>query len=139
MWNETAPAKEFAPLPRGTYLARLETGELFASNRGTRGYKLTFIVNDGEHAGRHIWHDLWLTPKALCYTQRDLAKINITSFEQLEQPVPKGYICAVSVVIHRDDDGTERNRVRSIKVESFNPPAVDPYAPKDKETGGVGQ
>lgn len=128
-WGQTEAAKEYDPLPRGKYLARLDAGELTTSNQGTPGYKLTFIVTEGEHTGRHIWHDLWLTAKAMGFAKRDLAKIGITKVDQLEKPIPQGYVCEVAVVLHRDDDGEERNRVRSFEVKSFTPPTPDAFAP----------
>ena len=66
------------------------TGELASSkSKATPGYKLTFKVVDGEHAGRQFWHDCWLTAAALPQTKRDLAKIGVTSLEQLEKPLPR--------------------------------------------------
>jgi hypothetical protein len=42
-WDSTEAAGEFAPLPAGQYLARVESGELAASKaKGTPSYKLTF-------------------------------------------------------------------------------------------------
>ena len=77
-WNSTEAADEFKPLPPGEYLARIVTGELFtAKTKGTPGYKLTFRVVDGEHAGRQFWHDVWLTPAALPMAKRDLAKLGV--------------------------------------------------------------
>lgn len=116
-WERTQAAADFAPLPAGTYTARILSGELFTSRtNATPGYKLTFKVLDGEHAGRQVWHDLWLTPAALPMTKRDLAKLGVTSVEQLEAPIPPGIRCKVKLALRRDDDGTEYNRVRSFDV-----------------------
>jgi hypothetical protein len=130
-WDMTQVAKEYDPLPRGKYTARLDSGELFKHRTGTPGYKLTFSVLEGEHAGRKIWHDLWLTPKAMPYTNRDLNKIGITAIEQLEKPLPQSYVCEVTVVLRKDDYEIERNQVKGFKVLRVEELPVDPFAPKD--------
>jgi len=55
-WGETEAAGDFELLPPGEYIAHIESGELFTSKtKGTPGYKLSFRVAEGEHAGRHVW------------------------------------------------------------------------------------
>ena len=77
-WNSTQAAEDFSPLPHGEYTVRFINGELFTSRRNnTPGYKLTCEVTEGEHEGRRLWLDFWLTPAALPMTKRDLAKIGI--------------------------------------------------------------
>ena len=125
-WDDTQPAQEFAPLPRGAYVARVVSGELSQSQKGTPGYKLTFRVLEGEHAGRQVWHDLWLTATALPMTKRDLAKLGITALDQLEQPLPLGIRVEVEVVLREDNDGIRHNRVRSFKFLGIDDaPMVD--------------
>ena len=104
-WDKTPAATDFAAaLPPGEYVARIDGGELFKSpEKGTPGYKLTFEVLEGEHHGRKFWHDLWLTQAALPMTKRDLAKIGVTSLDQLEKPLPLGIRCTVKVVLRRGD------------------------------------
>ena len=142
-WDATAAAAEFAPLPAGTYVARLAAGEPSAARSGTPGYKLTFRVLEGPHAGRYLWHDLWLTAAALPMTKRDLAKLGVMSPEQLERPLPPGIRCRVQVALRREDDGREHNRVRSFEVvgvddvadDDFPPAARDP-SPEPGDGGG---
>jgi hypothetical protein len=93
-WDAAQAAPDFAPLPAGEYRARIIRGELFNAKTGTPGYKLTFEVTEGEHAGRRFWHDLWLTPAALPMTKRDAAKLGVTSLDQLlQKPLPQGITC----------------------------------------------
>src|SRR5262245_41238351 len=131
LWKGTAAADDFKPLPPGNYVFRIATGELFQSKRGTPGYKLTLEVTEGEHEGRRCWHDLWLTGPALPMTKRDLAKIGVTDPEQLEQPLPAGILIRGRLVIHRDDDGNETNKLRYFECvgiepgDAFEPPADD--------------
>ncbi|NLX12453.1 MAG: hypothetical protein GXY44_02215 [Phycisphaerales bacterium] len=61
-------------------------------------------------------------------TKRDLGKLGIHSLAQLEKPLPQGIRAQANVVLRRDDDGTEYNRVRSFKVIGVD---EDPYAPVD--------
>ena len=131
LWNSTTAADDFGPLPGGSYICRLTSGELRTARTGTPEYVLTFKVLDGDHKGRQVWHSLYLTPAALPMAKRDLAKLGVASLEQLEQPIPQGIRCKVRVVLRRDDDETERNRVRSFEVLGVDPPEVHPFAPAD--------
>jgi len=58
-WDRTQAAEDFAPLPRGEYVARIVGGELSTARTGTPGYKIAFRVLEGPHGGRHFWHDVW--------------------------------------------------------------------------------
>jgi len=134
-WNETEAAADFVPLPGGTYEAHVQSVELFNAKTGTPGVKTQFRVAEGEHAGRHVFHDLWLTPAALPQTKRDCAKLGIQQLDQLENgTVPPGRIrCKVRVALRRDDDGTEYNRVRSFDVLSVDEPERDAFAPAEDD------
>lgn len=132
IWDSTAAAGEFGPLPPGEYECDVSRGELETSrSKGTPGYKIEFTVRDGEFRGRKFWVDCWLTAAALPATKRDLGKLGITSLDQLERPLPRGIVASVKAVLRRDDDGTERNRVQRFAVLRIEPPEVDPFAPAD--------
>lgn len=138
-WADTAAAEDFAPLPAGQYVARVESGELSTSKtKGTPGYKLGFRVLEGDHAGCRFWHDVWLTEAALPMAKRDLGKLGINRLEQLENPLPPGIRCKVKLALRKDDDGTEYNRVRSFEVIGIDPPEVDPFAPPAGSHGDQG-
>ncbi len=131
-WGETQAAEEFAPLPPGEYVARIVGGELSTSRtKGTPSYKLIFRVLEGEHQGRRFWHDVYLTPGALPWAKRDLAKLGVTALEQLERPLPPGIRCKVKLTLHRDDDGNESNKVRRFEVIGIDEPERDAFAPQD--------
>ncbi len=130
-WNNTEAAGDFGPVPRGEYIAHVTKGELESSRtKGTPGYKIEFKIIEGQFAGQRLWHDCWLTPAALAQSKRDLGKLGITSPEMMERPLPRGIRCKVTVVVRRDDDGIERNRVRSFEVVGIDKPVVDEFAPK---------
>lgn len=129
-WESTRAADDPTPIPSGEYLCRIVGGELFASRSGTPGYKLALEVSSGEHVGRRLWHDIWLSPAALAMAKRDLGKLGVTNPEQLEQPLPDGFVVIARVALRRGDDGTEFNRVVRFEVVAFEPPGPDPFAPE---------
>ena len=138
-WNTTQAAGDFGLLPPGEYVCHVSNGELESSrSKGTPGFKLEFVVIDGEHKGRRVWLDAWLTEAAMPQTKRDLGKLGITSLDQLERPLPPGIRCKVRVVIRKDDDGNEHNRVRSFEVIGIDTPKADPFSPgaSESSTGG---
>ena len=138
-WNTTQAAGDFGLLPPGEYVSRVAKGGLESSrSKGTPGFKLEFVVIDGEHSGRKVWHDCWLTEAAMPQTKRDLGKLGVTSLDQLERPLPPGIRCKVRVVIRKDDDGNEHNRVRSFEVIGIDTPKADPFAPGAGETATGG-
>jgi hypothetical protein len=139
LWSKTEAAAEMGPLPAGEYVARIVAGELETSRtNATPGYRLTLQVVEGEFAGRRFWHDCWLTPAALPATKRDLAKIGVSSLEQLEQPLPRWIRCRCKLALRRDDDGNERNRLKSFEVVGLDRPDVDPFSPDAGGEGGAG-
>ena len=134
-WDSTTPAAEFEPMPVGEYIADVTNGQLKASrSHQTPGYAIEFTIVDGDFRGRKLWLDCWLTERAMQYAKRDLAKIGISSPEQMDLPVPPGIRCRLVVVLKKNDDGVEHNRVRSFEVMSVTPPKADPFAPP-----GIGQ
>lgn len=131
IWNNSTAAGEFGPMPRGEYLARIISGEFRTSRANeTPGYVLTFeVLEPVEHAKRKFWLDCWLTPAAMPSAKRDLGKLGVTSLEQLEQPLPRYFICKCKLALRRDDDRNESNRVISFEVIRFEKPEADPFAP----------
>ena len=135
-WNATEAAGEFGAVPRGEYVCHVTKGELESSrSKGTPGYKVEFTILDGEYKGQRLWLDCWLTQAALKMSKRDLMKLGIVSGEQMERPLPRGIRCKVTAVVRRDDDGIERNRVRSFEVVGIDAPVADPFAPKPEGDG----
>ena len=132
-WSSTKAADDLKPLPAGEYHCRVVSGELFTSKGGTPGYKIAMEIADGEHAGRRLWLDIWLSEAALPLAKRDLGKIGVENLSQLERPLPSGIVIAAKVALRRGDDGAEFNRVSRFEVVAVEPPASDPFAPKDSD------
>lgn len=136
-WDEVPSAEDYGtPLPMGKYGCIWRKGELATSGKkGTPSYKLTFEVETGDHAGRKIWADIWLTPASRTIAKRDLQKLGITNpREQLNQPIPKWLRVAVWVGLQTDDSGTERNTVTRFEVLERIQPEADPFSPDDETT-----
>jgi len=133
LWDSTDAAGELGPLPPNEYVADIISGELETSRtKSTPGYTMVFSVAEPvEFAGRKFWHTNWLTPAALPQTKRDLTKIGVQSLDQLERPLPARIRCKVKLVLRKDDDGNERNRVRTFEVIGIVEPERDAFAPAD--------
>jgi hypothetical protein len=131
-WDEIPPAPDFGtPVPRGCYIAHVINGELFNAATGTPGFKLSFEIIEGEHRGRRLWYDIWLTDAAKAGAVRDLAKLGIHDKQQLERPIPPRRIrCKILAVVRKDDDGIERNAVKTYDVIDIDPEEANPFAPK---------
>jgi hypothetical protein len=130
-WSTTKAADDLKPIPGGEYRCRVVSGELFNARGGTPGYKLTLEVLDGEHAGRRLWHDVWLSEAALPLAKRDLGKLGVEHLSQLERPLPPGIVIAAKVALRRGDDGSEFNRLTRFEVVEIERPQADPFAPQD--------
>jgi uncharacterized protein DUF669 len=129
-WSTVAAAGDTNPLPTGNYRCRIVRGELFTSRGGKLGYKLTLEVLDGEYTGHRAWYDIWLTDAAISWAKRDLARLQIISLDQLDRPLPDGIIVVAKIVLRRNDDRTEYNKVENFKVVAVEPPTPEPFAPK---------
>jgi hypothetical protein len=132
-WDSIDAAEDYSsPIPVGKYVCILRKGELTQARSGTRSYKLTFEVADGEYKGRKLWSDIWLTSASLSLAKRDFAKLGITDPRtQLSKPVPKWLKCFVWAGIRTDDSGTERNTVTRFEVIEKITPEIDPFAPSE--------
>lgn len=133
-WANTKPAPDIDnPIPPGEYACDLTDGSAFEAKTGSPGYKITLKVKEGEFAGRLVWHDFYLSEKALPYTMRALAKIGITDLEQLDNGFPTGLVVKAKIVVNKRDDGSERNEVRSWELvavaEDANPTPPQPETP----------
>ncbi len=126
-WNETEAAADFEPLPAGEYIGYVSGGELGESRNGTPRYRVKFTVHEGEHVGRVLTHDSWLTGKALPLAKRDLGKLGISSVADLHRPLAQPVRVRAKVALRTDDDGTRYNRIRGFDVEA-TPPAATPTA-----------
>lgn len=118
-FDAAAPAAEFAPLPPGTYAARVVRGEYTTTKAGAEAYRLRWEVTEGPHAGQSVIRTWTFGAKALPYAKRDLAPFGLTTSAALLSPFPpagKVFHCRLTVALQCGDDGIERNDVKRIDV-----------------------
>lgn len=129
---DTTEAADYSPIPPGQYTADVVSGGRMESRvKRTPGFGLVFEIRDhAEHNGRRLYHDLWLTQNAMRRSKAELMKLGITSSDQLNRPLPEGFVVKLTVVLHTGDDGRQRNRVTEFSVLRFDPPKPDPFAPR---------
>lgn len=134
-FNDAEIASDSAAIPPGRYRCLAVSGELTKSRSGTPGYRVTFVVEEGEHRGVRLRLDCWLTPAALPMAKRDLLKFRVT---RLDEPFPPGYVADVAVAKYSDDDGVERNKIRSFTiVDRLNDPTADAaFADRSQSNAG---
>jgi hypothetical protein len=138
LWDSTeAAADGFDPLPAGVYRCLVHEGRRWEADSGTRGYRVTFAVLDGEHANRRLWHFLWFTARALPMAKRDLKKLGINRPEQMDRPLPSGIIAEVRAGLRTENDGRSFNRVIAFKIVEDAPPpgTLDPDDQEDEQSG----
>jgi hypothetical protein len=123
-------------VPRGDYRCRIVRGELNITRAGKLEYVLTLEIGEGEFADRRLWHHLYLSSDgAIRQSLPDLKELGIDCsspaaiLAQLDRPLPQGITVQARVVVHRDDDGMERNKVREIRLVGIEPPEPEPFAP----------
>lgn len=126
-------ADEIGPVPKGTYIAVAETGELTSSPRsGTRGFRICYRILDGKFANRKVWRTYSFTNAAVAYTKRDLSKFGIHNKADFQRPFPRDrFICKLVVTLRTDDEGTERNEIKSVEVLRVKESETNPFAPDD--------
>jgi hypothetical protein len=128
-WNSVKAAGDYV-VPKGEYVALLTDASAHEAKTGTKGIKLVFEIAEGEHSGRKVFHDLWLTEAAKPQTKRDLDALGITDPErQLDGPIPQGIVVTLTLTVRKDDDGIEQNRVRRIRFLRIEP--GDAFEPPD--------
>jgi len=133
----TAP--EFTPLPPAIYTARVQKGEYTTTKAGVECYRLKFEVTEGEQKGKTVIRTFWFSPKALPYTQRDLALFGLITSTALLSPFPEAgreYVVRLMVALQRGDDGIERNDIKSTTiVRVVESPAAAFMLPNPNEGG----
>jgi len=127
LWDKTAAADDYSPLPSGTYeMEAIKGGTFEAAKKGTPGYKITWRVRGGEYDSRLVWQDLWLTPKGLPMAKQALQKLGVTP-ATIERPLQDGIVARVQLVQRQRDDGTLYNEIKRFDVQRIE---VDPFAPE---------
>jgi hypothetical protein len=123
LWESTpAAADDFEPIPPGVYRCLVSDGKLSTARSGTHSFKVEFLIIEGPHRNRKLWHDAWLTRDAFANTKRDLLKLGVTSREAMNRPPRSGIVVEVKVALRTENDGRQYNRVNGFKVVADAPP-----------------
>jgi hypothetical protein len=122
-------AQATGPVPAGTYNVVAVEGKFARSHRkGTPSYKLKLEIADGDHKGRLLWLDYYLTPAARAASKGALAAFGVIN---PSKPLANRYACVARVRVRQDDDGLERNEITQLKVIQ----KIEPF-PFEEPTGG---
>jgi hypothetical protein len=140
-FDATQPAPSYDPLPPGVYVARVIRGEIVQTKAGSDGYRMTYEITDGPHAGRTLLKTWAFTAKALPYSKRDLATFGLVSSAQLLAPFPepgREYHVRLTVALQRSNDGAEYNDIKRIEVVRVDKSPIAPFiVGKTSEEGTV--
>lgn len=134
-WDEApSTAADQKLIPTGTYRCRVADGKLAESRqKATPSYKVTFEVIEGDHVGRKLFLDLWLSATALRISKPMLITLGFPERgANLRVPCPAlDAIAEVVVAMRADNQGRQWNEVRSFKIVEAAP--ADDFAPADDQ------
>ena len=130
-FDTTTPAESPEPVPAGEYPVRAVDARLGENRRGTPQYVMRLEIADGEHAGRRLVWRAYLSPAALPHSKRDLARLGLGTYGQLETGAVPGGLLMARVALRKDDSGTAFNEVRALEPvpRTAIPPAPSPASP----------
>jgi hypothetical protein len=137
-FRNAAEAAEFTILPAGEYVADAVDGVFDKTKNGVAELKITFqVVEPGEFVGQRFWWHLYLSPKALPMSKRDLHKFGITDLAQLRDRWPAIWRCRTKVTLQASDQGRESNRVQLLEVLGRADPGPEPFAPTNGDLASL--
>jgi hypothetical protein len=124
---EAAPNGDFEPIPNGVYVAQIVEGEIANTKSGGVMVKWTWKIEEGEHAGRLIWHNINLVnsnPKAQQIGQAEQAAIR-AAIGKPTAASTEDYCfipCLIRVGLEIDKSGQykPKNKVEAVKPLTQN-------------------
>ncbi len=139
-WDQAEEAEDYKPIPTGWYTCSVKDISLFRSRKETPGVKVVFAIAEGEHAGRSVFHDAWLTPAAMPMTKRDLGRLGISNLDQLEngEHASARMRYTVHVTRREDSDGVPYNCIRSFEALDEVPVEDAAFGPSPEVSGNNG-
>ena len=118
-----AKPQDFTPVPVGSYAVTVESAEFKFSKAGNPGFKLTFVIDEGEpHAGRKLWRDLTLTENSVGIVVDQMKTLGVSqelladATENDPSAVCRALVDARAIVRvkHREFDGRTQSDVDRI-------------------------
>lgn len=140
---ETSNGGDFTPIPDGIYSVVVAAAEERTSSKGTPGISLRLCVSGGEHAGRVIFDNLWVTERAMGRVLYVLRCMGITppkGTSELTAEALVGRTATVDVASETGQDGRVWPRVKDWLTSASRgsdlptlAPAAAPAAPADDD------
>lgn len=134
-------ASQFGPLPRGAEVKVfvLEQNCARVGQNETAVCKVTFEVAEGEHVGKRIWHDFWVTMKNIGYLKRDLGILSWKGekISQLMDPNDSSLMYCGALILagapeeyrDRDDNPREKSTIyKFLENYEYTPSSAEPSA-----------
>lgn len=90
-------APDSSPLPAGEYKVKVESAEFKQSSTGKDMYVVVYVVTEGQHAGRKIWHRLVVSPEspvALSIFFRHMAVLGVSEDFLITHGSDPAAVCA---------------------------------------------
>ncbi len=105
----------FEPIPIGAYEVCVTQFEEITANSGTEGVSFTYVVQEGEYAGRKLFDTYWITEKALYRLKNALEAMGVNipagNFNLCADDVIGKYIFAsVDVGTYTDSAGEDKTK-----------------------------
>lgn len=119
-------------VPAGTYLCRVESGELKETASGLPAYVLRFsVVAPAEHSGATFWNWSMLAGQtAINRSKKELAPLGLRTLAQLQSPFPpdgEEVFCQCIVTVRDSEEYGPRNNVK--RFTRCDPPEGEAAAP----------
>jgi hypothetical protein len=122
----------------GTYRCEAIKGKEVESSKGTKGYKVTFVIEGGDNDGQYLWYDIWF---ANHNRAKHLNELRLFSEEDMTN-FPVGNKFDVTVITKTNPNNGEMvNEVKSFKfleteIDEFEQSALQTPTPT-VEAGNV--
>ena len=107
---------DFTPLPEGQYLSRVDDVGITTTKSGDEMWRLRFVVEEGEYAGRYIFDKLVFSDAALTRVKLICSRLglDVSGKVELTPELIEGCTCVISVQIEDYEDNEGETKTRNI-------------------------
>ncbi|QEL19132.1 hypothetical protein [Limnoglobus roseus] len=117
-------------IPPGSYVARVERGELLTTKSGKPAYRIRFSVIDGPNAAFILWRYFVLDAANAGRSKQSLKPLGLSTSVDLKAPFPPaGRLVKVKLLVTLQKEDPTRNDVERVEFLSNEPSAdgVNPF------------